>query len=419
MQITEKLATENLLLLGNDMVPSESEAIERSTNADGMTATRGVCEIMCTAFKQATLDVASDFLLRWIQNSQSVVNEKSIQHCKQLNSLEHDRVMQQRIAEFSKQQLQLELQTMSKENENRATSEIQALKSSASINLECMQTMFLETFEKMCDNAESLRIGQDTIAKERELQHTRSQGRNDKLLSFAVGSKRELSSCRLIIEQITSNVTRFRKETEEKVDVIKICVLRLIENCQREHDASMLKSASEFAESLAEKIKEVEIINKHIEEKDACIVTLSSKLASEQSDLTSARQQHDRLAAQLAELTKSHFLETQHVLELTGDMATLQNEKTTLKQSLNQEQANSARLQREATVMQENFRRLEKDNESLRLLNEEQKNNMNKLQHEISKESDAKSRLILENDQQKIEADSARLARDKLRCASS
>jgi hypothetical protein len=97
----------------------------------------------------------------------------------------------------------------------------------------------------------------------------------------------------------------------------------------------------------------------------------------------------------------------------------LQIEKTTLKQSLNQEQANSARLQREATVMQENFRRLEKDNESLQLLNEENGNSMIRLQQEISRESDAKSRLIMENDQQKIEADSARLARDKLRCASS
>ncbi len=414
-QITEKLAKENLLLFNDEKMPSKNEMDEGSADEIGMTATGELCEFMCNAFKNATLDVASNFLLRWIRKSHQMMTEKHLQHCQRLNFIEQDRDMKLKIAELSKQQLMIDFQTKSDESGKRVATEIEELKASASDNFECIQQLFLATFEKLCDNEQELLGQKKMIARERKLQVEQTTKRNDEIAAFAVRSKKEILSVRSTLEWIMNAVAGYRKETEHEINQIRLSIFRVIEDRQREHDANLMRSASQFATSFALKVKELEVLAGNIEEKEACIMSLSSQLASEQSDLRVARRKHDDDSLQIAEITQSNILEKQQRQTLTDRVDFLQHENTTLQQALNEQLGNSARLHREASVMQENFRRLERKIDGLQILNEERQNDVKRLQNDLNKELDFQLRLKSEIDQQKIETESIRLSRDKLK----
>lgn len=394
---------------------SKKEVIERCNDMGGMTATGALCEFMCAAFKHATLETGSDFLLRWIQTSHQLMTEKQMQHRQQLNFVEQEQVMKMQIADNSKQQLQIELQRMYEDREKRVATEIQELKASASFDFECTKELFLATFEKLCNNEETLVVQKKLIANERELRDVQTAKRHYELLSFSAAAKLELSSFRSSIRWLVNAITAYRHEADQKFNESRETIFRLVEDRQREHDANLLKSASEFEKSLAEKTKEVEVLTENIEGNEACIMTLSSKLASEQSSLTIARQQHENDCWHIAEITKSHQFEKQQVQQLTVEVKSLQDEKMVLQHALNEQIGDSGRLQREAYVMQENFRRLEKEIENLQILNEQQQFDIKHLRLEASKELDSQSRLRSEIDQQKIETETMRLSRDKLK----
>jgi hypothetical protein len=209
----------------------------------------------------------------------------------------------------------------------------------------------------------------------------------------------------------------YGKECQEQFKTSQMALLGLIEDGQREHDAHIEKLSSQFAQLHAEKVQEIGMLGKCIEEKEACVLILSEKLTLEQSQLVNARLKHDDVDLKLAHVTNSLIFEQQKVLELNKELENKETERSTLQQSLIQERDTSAKLIREAVVMQENFRRLEKENSKIRSLNEEQDLNAQQLQHAFAKESENRSQLMIDFEKQKLESDACQLMRDKLRFA--
>jgi hypothetical protein len=415
---------DNLLLFNDAMTQSDEKTNAMCANAEGagaegMTATGEICTFMCKIFKDATMDVASDFLLRWIRKSHIDMTTMQLQQRQQLKAMEIEKVQQLQIAEISRQQVNIGIQILSEEKEKTAI-EIERLKESASIEQEIMKTLFLQTFEKCCSNQECLDTQQVLMVQERlehEFYHRLAKEKNDELQALAARTRIELSSCRSTMDWLAKMFQDYGKECQEQFKTSQMALLGLIEDGQREHDAHIEKLSSQFAQLHAEKVQEIGMLGKCIEEKEACVLILSEKLTLEQSQLVNARLKHDDVDLKLAHVTNSLIFEQQKVLELNKELENKETERSTLQQSLIQERDTSAKLIREAVVMQENFRRLEKENSKIRSLNEEQDLNAQQLQHAFAKESENRSQLMIDFEKQKLESDACQLMRDKLRFA--
>jgi hypothetical protein len=415
---------DNLLLFNDAKTQSDEKNITMCANAEGagaegMTATGEMCTFMCKIFKDATMDVASDFLFRWIHKSHIDMTAMQLQQRQQLKAMEIEKVQQLQIAEISKQQVNIGIQILSEEKE-RAAIEIERLKESASMDQEIMKTLFLQTFEKCCSNQECLDTQQVLMVQERlehEFHHRLAKGKNEELLALAAKTRIELSSCRSTMDWLAKMFQDYGKECQEQFKTSQMALLGLIEDRQKEHDAHIEKFSSQFAQLLAEKVQEIEMLGKCIEEKEACVLILSEKLTLEQSQLVNARLKNDDVDLKLAHVTNCLIFEQQKVLEMNKELEKKETDRSTLQQSLIQEQDTSAKLKREAVVMQENFRRLEKENSRIRSLIEEQDVKAQQLQFALTKESENRSQLMIDFEKQKVESDACQLMRDKLRCA--
>jgi hypothetical protein len=415
LQIAEQLVKENLLLFNSDMIQPEEKCRSDRLDAKSTTATREVCEFVSKIFKHATSEVASDFLLRWIQKSHEDLSTKQLQHCRQIRTLEEERDQQLQLAKSSKEQ---EVHLGLSEEKKRAAAEIEAVKSSCSSDVQCMQALFLVTFEKNCETQQCLLTQQNLMAKEileREFQHGLTKESNDKLKEIAVKTTAQLQFYRSSLIGMAKVLNDCNEKTKKEIKAIELSIIRLIEGCQRENDTRLKKADLQFAKLSAEMVSEIGILNDSIQKKEACIIILSENLSLEQSELLKARQRNQEDALQLAEMMKNHDFDQQRLQDSSERAEILQKEKMNVEKSLQQELEGSARHKREARVMEENYRRVENDKENLRSLNEGHIKTIQQIQDQLDKESDAHSKLKMENDKLKAETETIRLSRDKMR----
>ena len=142
---------------------------------------------------------------------------------------------------------------------------------------------------------------------------------------------------------------------------------------------------------------------------------LSEKLTLEQTNLLQARQKHHHDHLKLEEMAKIIFSEQQKVEDLTKEVSNMGHDTFTLQHSLNQELDASRRLKREGAVMEENFRRLEKENDQLRSLIGDEQKKITFMQDALNEQLKARSHLETEYEKAKIEKESCQLMRDTLR----
>jgi hypothetical protein len=408
---------DNLLLFNDAMMQSEEKPIAACADVDGMSATGEVCRFLCEMFKHSTTDVASDFVHRWIHKSHLEMNTLQLQLRQHLQAMEQERVQQLQMAESSKHQVQLGIEMLSDEREKAAT-EIEKLKESASVDIECMTSLFMMTFEKYCNNQDCLQSQQKLMAKERlqrEFQHRLAKEKDDHLMAFAAKAKKELSFCRSTIVEMANVMKVCRKEYETQFKNSEMSIFGLIEDRQRENHAHIEETSSHFRKSLDEKDNELGTLNRSIEEKDACVMILSEKLILKETQLIKARHKNDQDDLLLAEMKESLSVAQNQIQELRMKVANMANEKSALLRSLNQECDTSAKLKREAIVMEENFRRIDKDNDQLRILNETQDRNASSLQLALNKELEVRSQIEMDCEKHKVESETYQLSRDKLR----
>jgi len=145
MQITEQLVKDHSLVFNSAIIQPDKENRDSYLEKERVTVTREVCEFVCKIFKNVTLEVASDFLFRWIQKSHQDMSASQLQHCRQITILEEERDQQLQLAKSSKEQEHLGLSLMSEEKK-KAAAEIKAVKSSCSNDVQCMQALFLRDF---------------------------------------------------------------------------------------------------------------------------------------------------------------------------------------------------------------------------------------------------------------------------------
>ncbi len=408
---------DNLLLFNDAMMQSKEKPIPSCAHEEATTATEEVCRFLCEMFKHATMDVASDFLHRWIHKSHLEMNTLQLQQRQHLQAIEQERVQQSQIAEISKHKVQLGIEMLSEEREKAAT-EIEKLKESASIDIECMTSLFLMTFEKYCNNQDCLQFQQKLMAKEKlqlECQHRLDKEKDDHIKAFAANAKKELSSCRSTIVWLAKIVKDCQEQYETQLKMGQMSIFGLIEDLKREHDAHIEENSSHFRRSLHEKDNELGNLNRSVEEKDACVVILSEKLTIQETQLVQARQKNDQDDLLLAEMKEGLCFAQNQIQELLMKVTILTHEKSALLQSLDQECDTTAKLKREAVVMEENFRRIDKDNDHLRILNETQDRNMINMQTALNKELEIRSQIETDREKQRLETDALQLTRDKLR----
>jgi chromosome segregation ATPase len=90
-------------------------------------------------------------------------------------------------------------------------------------------------------------------------------------------------------------------------------ILGLLEDRQKQHDASIQNLSSQFATTLSEKNQELAILNKSVEQKEAYIKKLSENLTLAQNNLLQASQKHHQDELKLEEMGKVIFSEQQIV----------------------------------------------------------------------------------------------------------
>lgn len=419
MQITEQLAKDNLLLFNSAIIQPDKKNRDSCHEKESVTVTREVCEFVCKIFKNATPEVASDFLLRWIQKSHQDVSTTQLQHCRQIRILEEERDQQLQLAKSSKEQEHLGLSLISEEKK-RAAAEIKAVKSSCSSDVQCMQALFLVTFEKFCATQQYLQTQQTLMANEileREFQRGLTKESNHALQEIAVKTTTELRFYRSSLIGMAKALNDYNEESKKEIKAIEVSIIGLMERCQREHDIRLQNADFQFAKLSSEMVSEVGILNNSIQEKEACIITLSENLSLEQSELSKAHKKNHEDALQLAEMMKKHDFDKQQLQDLSEGAEILQKEKMDVEQSLHRELEATARHKREARIMEENYRRLENDKEKLLQLNEGQTETIQRIQDQLDKEAEAHSNLKMNNEQLKAESETVRLSRDKMRYA--
>ena len=269
-----------------------------------------------------------------------------------------------------------------------------------------MKTMFLVNFEQFCKNEAHLQIQHDMMTNERrehEILYKVMKGKNAELLEFAVKTKKELVDCRSKVDYLAKIVKEYQGENQKLFQVSQALILGLLEDRQKQHDASIQNLSSQFAKTLSEKNQEIDILNKSIEDKEACVMILSEKLTLEQTNLLQARQKHHQDDLKLEEMRKDIDSKQQKVEDLTKEVSNMGREKNTLQHSLNQELDASRKLKREGAVMEENFGRLEKENDQLRSLVADEQKKITTMQDALNDQSKARSLLETENERAKIE----------------
>jgi hypothetical protein len=182
-------------------------------------------------------------------------------------------------AEILKQHVHEGVERLRQEKE-RATSEFQKLKASASVDVEIITTMFLANFEQFCKNEAHLQIQHDMMTNERrehETLYKLMKGKNVELLEFAAKTKKELVNCRSKVDYLAKIVKEYQGENQKLFQVSQALILGLLEDRQKQHDASIQNLSSQFAKTLSEKNQELAILNKSIEDKEACVVILSQQ----------------------------------------------------------------------------------------------------------------------------------------------
>jgi hypothetical protein len=409
---------ENLLLF-NDAMLRDAEptiAIPRG-KAEGMTATGEVCEYLCEIFKDATKEVASDFLFRWIHKSHLDMETMQLQQHQQLKAMEQERIQQQQVAEISQQQVREGVERLRQEKE-RATSEFQKLKASASVDVEIITTMFLSNFEQFCKNEAHLQIQNDVMTNERrehEILCNLMKEKNVALLESVAKTKKELLDCRSKVDCLAKIVKEYQGENQKILQVGQALIIGLLEDREKEYDACIQNLSSQCAKTLSQKNQELDTLNKSIEDKDACVMMLSEKLTLEQANLLQARQKHNRDDLKLEEMADIIFSEKQKVEDLTKEVSHMGHDTFTLQHSLNQELDASRKLKREGAILEENFRRLEKENDQLRSLIGDEQKKVTNMQDALKEQSKARLQLETEYEKAKIEVQSCQLIRDTLR----
>jgi hypothetical protein len=419
MQITEQLVKDHLLLFNSALIQPDKKNRDSCLEKESVTVTREVCEFVCKILKNATPEVASDFFYRWIQKSHQDMSATQLQHCREIRTLEEERDKQLQLAMSSKEQEHLGLSLMSEERK-KAAAEIKAVKLSCSSDVQCMQALFLVTFEKFCATQQYLQTQQNLMAKEileRELQRGLTKQSKHALQEIAVKTTTELRFYRSSLIGMAKALYNYNEESKKELKAIEVSMIRLMERRQREHDIRLQNADFQFAKLSSEMVSEVGILNNSIQEKEACIITLSENLSLEQSELSKAHKKNHEDELQLAEMMKKHGFDEQRLQDLSAGAEILQKEKMNMEQSLHKELEATARHKREARVMEENYRRVENDKEKLLRLNEEHTETIKRIQDQLDKESEAHTNLKMGNEQLKAETETIRLSRDKMRYA--
>jgi len=109
------------------------------------------------------------------------------------------------------------------------------------------------------------------------------------------------------------------------------------------------------------------------------------------------------LEQQLSEMEKKYFVAWQQLDAQSQNELKLQNENRIVRHSLNQELDTSAQLKRKAAVMEDNYRKIEKENERLQKLTDNQERAANQLQDDLKNERAASSQQKLDNQRQNEE----------------